>query len=102
LRIIPAWRFFQDVLVEYFQPFRTGIKTDFLDGVFLHSRKLHHFVDRDSIPGPDTPRDGQWRMNDGNEFRNVLPIPSFTIFSAFLFFPDHFKVIKSVYFLQKG
>jgi hypothetical protein len=30
--------FFQDVLVEYFQPFGTGIKTvdDFLDGVFWY------------------------------------------------------------------
>jgi hypothetical protein len=57
-------------LVEYFQPFGTGIKTvdDFLDGVFRLFKKLHHFVVRDSIPGPDTPRDGQWRMNNRNEF----------------------------------
>jgi hypothetical protein len=47
-----------------------GIKTvdDFLDGVFRLFKKLHHFVVHDSIPGPDTPRDGQWRMNNRDEF----------------------------------
>jgi hypothetical protein len=47
--------FFQDALVEYFQSFGTGIKTNFLDGVFRLFKKLFHFVVRDSIAGPDTP-----------------------------------------------
>jgi hypothetical protein len=65
------------------------IVDDFLDGIILLGRtQLRHFVVHDSLPGPNTPHDGQWCLNEGIEFRNF-----FTDFS------DLMSVFKTGYWI---
>jgi hypothetical protein len=45
-----------------------------------------------------------WSRFESDRHPNIyffLPFSNFPIFSTFLFFPVHFKVIKSVYFVYK-
>jgi hypothetical protein len=42
-----------------------------------------------------------WRRFESDRHPNYFVSSHFTIFSIFLFFPDHFKVIKSVFLFYK-